>query len=130
MARITSPGSANAVTTTNAVSALSTVGTASQLILINYNSASARVFFSANNDLVLEDEVSIGLTSEHSSPLERGVLVEGGTAVRVSLTPRSVDTTATNNTVDVYYEVLHTNVDRPTIDVVNENVTDNATGTI
>ena len=122
MALLTVTSAAGAsVTTTNANVPLAAAGATAQFIFVNYSEKPARVFFDANNGLVLNDEVGVGLTSAHSVVHERGVLVDGGVGTRVTVRAAEVDSTAGNNTVTIRALPVHSPSGRVEVGVALES---------
>ena len=105
----------NFVATSNAVTDLDTAGNDAQIMLVNYGGKAVRVFFTAQNDLVLADTVAVDYSdqslkhtgSSDTVALERGVVVEAGTTVRATIVVATADSTATDNVVHISAEVLH-----------------------
>ena len=100
-------GGTSSVTTTNANVPMNTSASSAEFVLVNYSTKAGRVFFSPNNDLTLESSIRVGFTSEYEEDLARGVLVEPGEAVRALVRADTVDATATNNTVTISVENVH-----------------------
>ena len=108
--------SSASTTTTNANTELQAADDRALFFLVNVSAEPVRVFFNANNDLVLEDTIQVdysGQGEKHTSTadvvdLARGVLVEAGQTVRAIIDVRTADTTPADNTVDIVVNTVHT----------------------
>ena len=86
---------AGASTTTTAANTALTAGAAVQFMLVNYSPKPAKVFFSGSTGVTFQDQVAVGTTDAYLHEIARGVLVEGGETLRVSVTPATVGTDST-----------------------------------